>query len=169
MRLLLVDIKPDNILLNEKQTTVKLCDFGSAFRSDEGKQDPTPYLVSRFYRAPEIVLGLAYNKAVDMWSIGCCLYEMFTGKVVFPGSTNNEMLKLFMELKGKISNKLIKKHRQAYVDQLLMEPHFTEDLKFCSRESDQVTGQQCVLLCIYRSLVTYATYLSILLRCVVVR
>uniref|UniRef100_M4B7S9 non-specific serine/threonine protein kinase n=1 Tax=Hyaloperonospora arabidopsidis (strain Emoy2) TaxID=559515 RepID=M4B7S9_HYAAE len=140
------DIKPDNILLNEKQTTVKLCDFGSAFRSDEGKQDPTPYLVSRFYRAPEIVLGLAYNKAVDMWSIGCCLYEMFTGKVVFPGSTNNEMLKLFMELKGKISNKLIKKHRQAYVDQLLMEPHFTEDLKFCSRESDQVTGKPILRL-----------------------
>uniref|UniRef100_A0AAV1TRR7 non-specific serine/threonine protein kinase n=1 Tax=Peronospora matthiolae TaxID=2874970 RepID=A0AAV1TRR7_9STRA len=140
------DIKPDNILLNEKQTTVKLCDFGSAFRSDEGKQDPTPYLVSRFYRAPEIVLGLAYNKAVDMWSVGCCLYEMFTGKVVFPGSTNNEMLKLFMELKGKISNKLIKKHRQAYVDQLLMEPHFTEDLKFCSRESDQVTGKPILRL-----------------------
>lgn len=67
---------------------------------------------------------------------------MFTGKVMFPGSTNNEMLKLFMELKGKIPNKLIKKHRQAYIDQFEMEPHFTEDLKFCSRESDRVTGKQ---------------------------
>lgn len=136
-----VDIKPDNILLDDKQTTIKLCDFGSAFKMDEGKQDPTPYLVSRFYRAPEIVLGLAYDKSVDMWSIGCCLYEMFTGKVMFPGSTNNEMLKLFMELKGKIPNKLIKKHRQAYIEQFQMEPHFTEDLKFCSRESDRVTGE----------------------------
>lgn len=136
------DIKPDNILLDEKQTTIKLCDFGSAFKADAGKQDPTPYLVSRFYRAPEIVLGLAYDKAVDMWSVGCCLYEMFTGKVMFPGSTNNEMLKFFMELKGKIPNKLIKKHRQAYIDQFEMEPHFTEDLKFCSRESDRVTGKE---------------------------
>ncbi|KAG1695452.1 hypothetical protein DVH05_019608 [Phytophthora capsici] len=57
------DIKPDNMLLDEKQTTIKLCDFGSAFKADDGKQDPTPYLVSRFYRAPEIVLGLAYDKA----------------------------------------------------------------------------------------------------------
>ncbi|KAG3245107.1 hypothetical protein PI124_g10153 [Phytophthora idaei] len=57
------DIKPDNVLLDEKQTTIKLCDFGSAFKADNGKQDPTPYLVSRFYRAPEIVLGLAYDKA----------------------------------------------------------------------------------------------------------
>ncbi|KAE9028884.1 Serine/threonine-protein kinase [Phytophthora fragariae] len=140
------DIKPDNILLDEKQTTIKLCDFGSAFKMDDGKQDPTPYLVSRFYRAPEIVLGLAYDKAVDMWSVGCCLYEMFTGKVMFPGSTNNEMLKFFMELKGKIPNKLIKKHRQAYIDQFEMEPHFTEDLKFCSRESDRVTGKPILRL-----------------------
>ncbi|KAG6967055.1 hypothetical protein JG687_00004488 [Phytophthora cactorum] len=113
------DIKPDNVLLDEKQTTIKLCDFGSAFKADNGKQDPTPYLVSRFYRAPEIVLGLAYDKA---------------------------MLKLFMELKGKIPNKLIKKHRQAYIDQFEMEPHFTEDLKFCSRESDRVTGKPILRL-----------------------
>ncbi|KAH7472701.1 Serine/threonine-protein kinase PRP4-like protein [Phytophthora ramorum] len=140
------DIKPDNILLDEKQSTIKVCDFGSAFKTDDGKQDPTPYLVSRFYRAPEIVLGLAYDKAVDMWSVGCCLFEMFTGKVMFPGSTNNEMLKFFMELKGKIPNKLIKKHRQAYIDQFEMEPHFTEDLKFCSRESDRVTGKPILRL-----------------------
>uniref|UniRef100_K3WT40 non-specific serine/threonine protein kinase n=1 Tax=Globisporangium ultimum (strain ATCC 200006 / CBS 805.95 / DAOM BR144) TaxID=431595 RepID=K3WT40_GLOUD len=140
------DIKPDNILLDEKQTTIKLCDLGSAFKVDEGKQDPTPYLVSRFYRAPEIVLGLPYDKSVDMWSVGCCLYEMFTGKVMFPGSTNNEMLKLFMELKGKIPNKLIKKHRTAYIEQFQMEPHFTEDLKFCSRESDRVTGKPILRL-----------------------
>ncbi|TDH67619.1 hypothetical protein CCR75_006026 [Bremia lactucae] len=135
------DIKPDNMVLDEKQTTIKLCDFGSAFKAEAGKQDPTPYLVSRFYRAPEIILGLAYDKAVDMWSVGCCLYEMFTGKVLFPGSTNNEMLKFFMEVQGKIPNKLIKKHRQTYLEQFAMEPHFTEDLKFCSRESDRVTGK----------------------------
>ncbi|KAJ0412102.1 hypothetical protein ATCC90586_004022 [Pythium insidiosum] len=113
------DIKPDNILLDEKQTMVKLCDFGSAFKVDEGKHDPTPYL-------------------------------MFTGKVMFPGATNNEMLKLFMELKGKFPNKTIKKHRQAYIDQIQMEPHFTEDNKFCSREIDRVTD--VLLKCVTKGL-----------------
>lgn len=56
------------------------------------------------------------------------------------------MLKFFMELKGKIPNKLIKKHRQAYIEQFEMEPHFTEDLKFCSRESDRVTGKPILRL-----------------------
>lgn len=140
------DIKPDNVLLDEKQTMIKLCDFGSAFKMNQDKHDPTPYLVSRFYRAPEIVLGLAYDKAVDMWSVGCCLYEMFTGKVMFPGATNNEMLKLFMELKGKVPNKIIKKHRQAYIDQFQMEPHFTEDNKFRSQELDRVTGKPVLRL-----------------------
>jgi serine/threonine-protein kinase PRP4 len=141
-----VDIKPDNILLDDKQSMLKICDFGSAFKLNEGKHDPTPYLVSRYYRAPEIVLGLAYDHAVDMWSLGCCLYEMFTGQVMFPGSTNNEMLKFFMELKGKIPNKLIKKHRLAYIEQFQMEPHFTEDFKFCSRERDRVTGKPILRL-----------------------
>jgi len=135
-----IDIKPDNILLDDKQSMVKLCDFGSAFKVNATDNDPTPYLVSRFYRAPEIILGLQYDSAVDMWSIGCCLYEMFTGKVVFPGGTNNEMIKLFMELKGKIPNKLIKKHRAMYLEKFLMEPHFDEENRFCSRELDRVTG-----------------------------
>lgn len=55
------DIKPDNIMVNYSKTAVKLCDFGSA-GSAEDECDITPYLVSRFYRAPEIVLGLPYGK-----------------------------------------------------------------------------------------------------------
>ena len=43
---------------------IKLCDFGSAFRETDTDNDPTPYLVSRFYRAPEIILGLEYNRQV---------------------------------------------------------------------------------------------------------
>jgi len=46
---------------------------------------PTPYLVSRFYRAPEIVLGLKYDSAIDTWALGTCLFELFAGKVMFPG------------------------------------------------------------------------------------
>lgn len=143
---LCVDVKPDNILLDDKQTTVKVCDFGSAFfRTDGTHHDPTPYLVSRFYRAPEIILGFPYDKAVDMWSIGCCLFEMFTGQVLFPGSTNNEMLKLFMQLKGKLPSKFIKRHRTVYLEQFQMEPHFTDEMRFISRETDRVTGRGALL------------------------
>lgn len=53
------DIKPDNILVNDRRTVVKLCDFGSAMFS--GDNEITPYLVSRFYRAPEVILGLPYG------------------------------------------------------------------------------------------------------------
>ena len=53
------DIKPDNILISEDLKQVKICDFGSAFYTDDPDSHiPTPYLVSRFYRAPEIILGL---------------------------------------------------------------------------------------------------------------
>ncbi|RHY83099.1 hypothetical protein DYB26_001893 [Aphanomyces astaci] len=142
------DIKPDNMLLDDKQSMVKLCDFGSAFKTGAGEvNDPTPYLVSRYYRAPEVILGLPYDFPVDMWSLGCCLYEMFTGKVLFPGQTNNEMLKMFMELKGRFPTKLMRRHRQVYQEKFLMEPHFDEGLRFCSREIDRVTGTRvCVLV-----------------------
>ncbi|EQC38523.1 CMGC/DYRK/PRP4 protein kinase, variant [Saprolegnia diclina VS20] len=136
------DIKPDNMLLDEKQSMVKLCDFGSAFKSTgPDAHDPTPYLVSRFYRAPEIILGLAYDAPVDMWSIGCCIYEMYTGRVMFPGQTNNEMLKLFMEVKGRFPAKLLRRHRAVYLEKFLMEPHFDEELRFISREIDRVTAK----------------------------
>jgi serine/threonine-protein kinase PRP4 len=139
---LLIDIKPDNMLLDEKQSTVKLCDFGSAFKITGNEvHDVTPYLVSRYYRAPEIILGLPYDYPVDIWSVGCCIFEMFTGKIAFPGQTNNEMLKYFMEVKGRIPPKLIRRHRTVYIEKFLMEPHFDEELRFCSREIDRVTGR----------------------------
>ncbi len=54
------DIKPDNILINHRHNKVKLCDFGSAMMA--GDNEVTPYLVSRFYRAPEVVLGIPYGE-----------------------------------------------------------------------------------------------------------
>uniref|UniRef100_A0A8C2XGT4 Serine/threonine-protein kinase PRP4 homolog n=1 Tax=Cyclopterus lumpus TaxID=8103 RepID=A0A8C2XGT4_CYCLU len=97
------DIKPDNILVNESKTILKLCDFGSA--SHVADNDITPYLVSRFYRAPEIIIGKPYDYGIDMWSVGCTLHELYTGKILFPGSSNNHMIKLAMDLKGKMPNK----------------------------------------------------------------
>ena len=106
-RIVHADIKLDNILVSEDLKQVKICDFGSAFRETDTDNDITPYLQSRFYRAPEIMLGLQYDRMVDLWSVGACLYELFTGHVMFPGRTNNEMLKLHMDLKGRLNNKQV--------------------------------------------------------------
>eukprot|EP00959_Pyramimonas_sp_CCMP1952_P311575 6520681-Pyramimonas_sp.AAC.1 len=73
-----------------------------------GQNEITPYLVSRFYRPPEVVLGLEYSFPMDLWAIGCCLYELFTGRIAFPGKSNNEMLKLFMDMKGAFPKKILK-------------------------------------------------------------
>ncbi|KAI4368995.1 hypothetical protein MLD38_017490 [Melastoma candidum] len=124
------DIKPDNMLVNEAKNVLKLCDFGNAMYA--GKNEITPYLVSRFYRAPEIILGLPYDHPVDIWSVGCCLYELYTGKVLFPGATNNDMLRLHMELKGPFPKKMLRKG--AFTDQ-----HFDQDLNFLATEEDPVT------------------------------
>jgi serine/threonine-protein kinase PRP4 len=83
---------------------IKLCDFGSCLGLDEAA--PTEYLVSRFYRAPEIMLGCPFEFGVDIWSAAVSLYELYTGKVMFPGRSNNEMLKLIMHSKGKIKAKM---------------------------------------------------------------
>ncbi|KAM4706102.1 serine/threonine-protein kinase PRP4 homolog isoform 1-T1 [Rhinophrynus dorsalis] len=129
------DIKPDNILVNESKTILKLCDFGSA--SHVADNDITPYLVSRFYRAPEIIIGKIYDYGIDMWSVGCTLYELYNGKILFPGKTNNHMLKLAMDLKGKMPNKMIRKG--VFKDQ-----HFDSNLNFMYIEVDKVTEREKV-------------------------
>ncbi|KAI0792601.1 kinase-like protein [Abortiporus biennis] len=126
------DIKPDNILVNEQKTVLKLCDLGSA--SDASENDITPYLVSRFYRAPEIILGVPYDPALDMWSIGCTLFELYTGNILFPGRSNNHMLLLMMELKGRFNTKMIKKAKFGDV-------YFDDLGAFHSVEKDKITGE----------------------------
>ena len=129
------DIKPDNILVNESKLLLKLCDFGSA--SHVSDNDITPYLVSRFYRAPEIILGMGYDHGIDMWSVGATLYELYTGKILFPGTSNNEMLKFMMDLKGKMPHKVIRKG-------MFKDNHFDGNYNFLYQEVDKVTHREKV-------------------------
>ena len=129
------DIKPDNILVNEQKNLLKLCDFGSASLSTEN--EITPYLVSRFYRAPEIIIGQTYDFAIDMWSIATTIFELYTGKICFPGKTNNEMLKLMQEMRGKMSTKQIKKGQ-------FKDKHFDDNFNFLNVDIDKVTQRERV-------------------------
>jgi serine/threonine-protein kinase PRP4 len=130
------DLKPDNILVNDSpHNLLKICDLGSA--SDATENEITPYLVSRFYRAPEIILGIPYDFAIDIWSIGCTLYELFTGKILFTGRTNNNMLRSIMECRGKFTTKMLRRAQFAHM-------HFDEMANFRSVEQDKLTGKDTV-------------------------
>lgn len=135
------DFKLDNILVSEKLGLLKLCDFGSAFYQDDPSLEPTPYLVSRYYRAPEIILGLKYTKKVDVWALACCLFELFTGKILFRGDTNNEMLALMQRTKGRFTSKMLRKHLTSYLI-LHKVPHFDPSTyKFRELSWDSLTNE----------------------------
>ncbi|KAF4750395.1 hypothetical protein FOZ62_025432 [Perkinsus olseni] len=100
------DIKPSNILLNS-DCQVKVCDFGlarSVVQMQDAGSNPvlTDYVATRWYRAPEILLGsTSYTKGVDMWSVGCILGELISGKPIFPGTSTMNQLDRIMEVTGR--------------------------------------------------------------------
>ncbi|EGG21470.1 putative protein serine/threonine kinase [Cavenderia fasciculata] len=128
------DIKPDNIVVNQNKNIIKLCDFGSAGELHES--EITPYLVSRFYRAPEIILGMKYDFAIDVWSVGCCLGELYTGKYLFPGKTNNDMIRLFLEYKGPFPKKMLTQRKAQFVSN-----HFNDNLIFMKEDKNIIDNK----------------------------
>ncbi|RHY13473.1 hypothetical protein DYB28_002486 [Aphanomyces astaci] len=90
------DLKPENILVRKpKPMQVAVIDFGS---SCFHHATFFTYIQSRFYRAPEVVLGLPYGMPIDMWSFACIMAELFTGYPVFPGENEGEQLACIMEV-----------------------------------------------------------------------
>jgi len=84
------DMKPENILLRKpNKSGIKVIDFGSG--TYENEQFYT-YIQSRFYRAPEIMMGIRYTPAIDMWSLGCILYELYVGFPIFAGEDEKEQI-----------------------------------------------------------------------------
>ncbi|KAI8909598.1 kinase-like domain-containing protein [Gorgonomyces haynaldii] len=129
------DIKPDNILVSPDRMTIKLADFGSA--SDVTENEITPYLVSRFYRAPEIILGLTYGTPIDVWSVGCTLYELATGKLLFNGRNNNHMLQKMMHVMGKMPRRL---QRQGQFSPM----HFDQQFNFLYQDVDKISQKSII-------------------------
>ncbi|KAI8988050.1 kinase-like domain-containing protein [Mycotypha africana] len=99
------DLKPENILLKHPtKSTIKVIDFGSSCLTH---QRVYTYIQSRFYRSPEIILGLDYGTSIDMWSLGCIIAELYTGVPLFPGENEQEQLACIMEVLGVPDSKYI--------------------------------------------------------------
>jgi dual specificity tyrosine-phosphorylation-regulated kinase 2/3/4 len=99
------DLKPENIMLKESNKSgIKIIDFGSSAFIDERVYT---YIQSRFYRAPEIMLGIPYDCAIDMWSFGCICAELYIGYPLFPGESEQDQLCRIMEMIGMPSTDLL--------------------------------------------------------------
>jgi len=97
-RIVHCDLKPENVLLKHPaKSAIKVIDFGSSCFEHEKIYT---YIQSRFYRSPEVILGMNYHMGIDMWSLGCILAELYTGFPIFPGENEQEQLSCIMEVLG---------------------------------------------------------------------
>ena len=110
------DLKPENVLLvKPNKSNVKLIDFGSSCFEQERYYT---YIQSRFYRAPEIMLGIPYTTAIDMWSLGCIVFECLAGIPLFAGENERDQMGAIMEVIGLPPRSLIAKatRRKVFFD-----------------------------------------------------
>jgi serine/threonine protein kinase len=92
------DLKPENILLkNHRKSVIKVIDFGSSCYVNKKMYK---YIQSRFYRSPEVLLGLPYEPSIDMWSFGCILVEMHTGLPLFDGKNELDQIHKIIQVLG---------------------------------------------------------------------
>lgn len=109
------DLKPENILLRHpKRSGVKVIDFGSSCRSNRRMYS---YIQSRFYRSPEVMLGLPYTVAIDVWSLGCILVEMHTGEPLFSGADQYDQMRRIVDVLGPIPDDMIERSDEQHRSQ----------------------------------------------------
>lgn len=102
------DVKPENIaLINPNKPRLKLLDFGSCCFVSDICENQFPYIQSRYYRAPEILLGSGYDCSIDMWSLGCVILELYLGKPLFVGKNTVEQLYKIIEVVGMPPDRLL--------------------------------------------------------------
>ena len=151
------DLKPENVLLaHPTHSEIKVIDFGSSCHENEKVYT---YIQSRFYRSPEVILGMTYGMPIDMWSLGCILAELLTGYPIFPGENEQEQLACIMEVFGPPEKHLIEKstRKKLFFDSL-GKPRITVSTKGKRRRPSSKSLQQ-VLKC------EDETFLDFISRC----
>ena len=106
------DLKPENIMLvNPKNTPfrVKVIDFGSATYTKHVYNLTSTYLQSRYYRAPEILLGLPFDNTIDIWSLGCVAAELYLGWPLYPGASEYDQMRYIVETHGSPNQETLNK------------------------------------------------------------
>ncbi|KAL7787028.1 negative regulator of the PHO system [Trichoderma ceciliae] len=99
-RVLHRDLKPQNLLINSKGC-LKLGDFGLARAFGIPVNTFSNEVVTLWYRAPDVLLGSrTYNTSIDIWSAGCIMAEMYTGRPLFPGTTNEDQIVRIFRIMG---------------------------------------------------------------------
>ncbi|KAI1002830.1 DYRK-family kinase [Podosphaera aphanis] len=139
------DLKPENVLLaHPLHSEIKVIDFGSSCFENEKIYT---YIQSRFYRSPEVILGMTYGMPIDMWSLGCIMAELYSGVPIFPGENEQEQLACIMEIFGPPEKHLIEKstRRKLFFDSQ-GKPRLTVSSKGRRRRPSSKTLQQ-VLKC----------------------
>ncbi|KAK7195797.1 mitogen-activated protein kinase [Novymonas esmeraldas] len=100
------DVKPENVLIDESGM-LKLCDFGFA-RQMSAKGKYTDYVATRWYRAPELLVGdVSYGKPVDVWALGCMFAELSDGQPLFPGESDLDQLCLILQTCGPVPARMV--------------------------------------------------------------
>ncbi|KAI8819720.1 kinase-like domain-containing protein, partial [Fimicolochytrium jonesii] len=135
-----VDPVPTDFDPNRPAYDIKVIDFGSSCFEDEKVYT---YVQSRFYRSPEVILGLTYNTAIDIWSLGCILCELYTGYPLFPGENETEQLACIMEVLGAPDLALVDRGNRRKV---FFEPSGNPRLVTNSKGRKRRPGAKCLEL-----------------------
>ncbi|KAF8441687.1 kinase-like domain-containing protein [Boletus edulis BED1] len=147
-RLIHCDLKPENILLKSLQSPqIKVIDFGSACHE---RQTVYTYIQSRFYRSPEVILGIPYTASIDMWSLGCIAVELFLGLPLFPGTSEYNQITRIVEMLGMPPSYMLDMGKQtkqffdSYVDVFGHKKYRLKTLEQYSREhnTNEQPGKQ---------------------------
>ena len=110
------DIKPQNLLVDPANHTLKLCDFGSAKILVAGEPNVS-YICSRYYRAPELIFGATdYTTGIDMWSTGCVCAELLLGQPLFPGESGVDQLVEIIKVLGTPTRTQIQQMNRSYME-----------------------------------------------------
>ena len=129
------DLKPNNLLMNS-DCDLKICDFGlsraipNSTEQDDQAINMTDYVVTRNYRAPEVIFSQKqYGAEVDVWSVGCIFAELLRGKMLFPAENEKELLLMIIKLCGNFPQHVLAQCKDESMNEFLktVEPTQTKD------------------------------------------